>query len=85
MLPVVLLAVGALGAVLAPFVLARANPGQIIPRRENRWIVPFYVTYAVGVAAFIVGALFSSIAPLWGALLVLPMMLVVQRHNAKTV
>lgn len=80
---IALLIAGALAAGLAPFVLARVNKGQAIPRKENRWIVPFYVTYGVGVAAFIVGALLSSIRPLWGALLVLPFMLVVQRHNAK--
>ena len=85
MLPVVLMVVGTLAAVLAPFVLARTNQRQAIPRRENCWIVPFYVTYGVGVAAFIVGALFSSIAPLWGALLIVPMTLVVQRHNATAV
>lgn len=82
-LTTILIAVGVLGAVLSPLLLSRANAREKIPRRENRWIVLFYVCYGLSVAVTIVGALLASINTIWMSLLVLPFILVVNRHNAR--
>jgi hypothetical protein len=83
MLTSILIAAGALGAVVSPLVLARANPRQKIPSKTNRGIVIFYAAYALSVALVIVGALLSSRNTLWGIFLIFPFLLARYVHNAK--
>lgn len=52
-----LVALGAIGSVVAPQALARSNKDECIPRRTNKGIVLFYVVYGVSVAIAIIGAL----------------------------
>lgn len=83
MIMLTMLVVGALLAIIAPMILPRSNPGKMIPEQGNRRFASWAVTYASGVALAIAGAIFSSVPPIFCALLVVPLIAIFSVHNRK--